>query len=171
MTAAVTKVRIATASDYLRNADIAAVACREANLPFYVACALLEKESGGRNIYGHDAGGALSGFPGEVNKDNYAVFKWLVFERGMSSNGVGPAQITYKGYFTDMEKRGLKPYDAHDSMLYGFELLKANYDRAGTWTAAGAVYNGGPRPNYTALAYGRDFAVKVAAWKKRLGIS
>jgi len=32
-------------------------------------CALLEKESGGRNVYGeHDVGGALSGFPKTVNK-------------------------------------------------------------------------------------------------------
>lgn len=170
MTPPVTKARIATASKRLTNADIAARACREADLPFYAACALLEQESGGRNVYGHDEDGALAGYPGEVNAENYAVFRWLVFDKGQASNGVGPCQITYPGYFTDMEQQGLRPYDAGDNMLYGFRLLKANYARLGQWAGAGAVYNGGPRPNAKALGYGRDFAKKVNQWKTRLEI-
>lgn len=159
----VTQARITTAGKTLQNAHIAAVACRDAGLPFYVACALLEKESGGRNVFGNDKGGALSGFPDTVNKDNYAVFRWLVIDKGQTSNGVGPCQITYRGFFTDMEKRGLKPYDAHDNMRYGFELL-ARYEREkGSWAAAGTAYNG-------AAAYGRDLEKKVAEWKQRLGI-
>lgn len=167
----VTARRIQIAKDFgLVNADVAAVACREAGIPFFVACALLEKESGGRNVYGHDAGGALSGFPLSVNRHNYAVFRWLVFDKGQTSNGVGPVQITYKGFLTDMEDKGMKPWDAHDNMLYGFRLLKASYDKHSSWATAGAIYNGGPKPNKAALAYGRDLKDKVDQWKRRLGI-
>lgn len=171
MTPPVTARRIKIAQDFgLGNVEAAAVACRKVGLPFFVACALLEKESGGRNVYGHDAGGALSGFPGRVTRGNFEVFEWLVFDQGQTSNGVGPAQITYKGYFSDMEEQGLRPWIPHDNMLFGFRLVKGNFDRHSSWATAGAIYNGGPRPNSTALAYGRDFAAKVEQWKTRLGI-
>lgn len=170
MTPPVTKARIAIASKHLANAGVAAVACREANLPFFVACALLEKESGGHNVYGHDKGGALAGFPFDVSEDNYLVFEWLVFTKGQTSNGVGPCQITYKGYFREMEEQGLEPWNVHDNMLFGFRLLKANYARHSSWATAGAIYNGGPKPNRAALDYGNDLAKKVGQWKKRLEI-
>ena len=164
MVAPVTKGRIAIAAKTLANADVAAVACRKAGLPFYSACALLEKESGGKNIYGNDKGGVLSGFPGEVNADNFAAFRWEVVERGRTSNGVGPAQITYRGFFVDMAKQGLRPWVPADNMLYGFRLLKAHYDAGGSWIAAGELYNG-------ARTYGIDLSKKVDEWKQRLGIS
>jgi len=164
MTAPVTPARVAIAAKSLQNADIAAIACREAGLPFFAACALLEKESGGKNVYGHDKGGALAGFPGVVNAGNFEVFRWLVFDKGQTSNGVGPCQITFKGFFVDMESQGLKPWSPHDNMLYGFRLLKRHYDAGGSWVAAGTAYNG-------ARSYGVDLDRKVTEWKKRLGIS
>jgi hypothetical protein len=170
VTAAVTPARIAIAARTLANADIAAKACREVRLPYFVACALLEQESGGHNVYGHDANGALSGFPFDVTEGNFQVFEWLVFTKHQTSNGVGPTQITYPGYFTQMAERRLDPWDPFDNMLFGFELLKGNYDRLGSWEKAGSVYNGGPKPNADALKYGRDLVAKVTAWKKRLGI-
>ena len=164
MTPPVGAKRIATASKLLENADVAAVACREAGLPYFAACALLEKESGGRNMFGHDKGGALSGYPGEVTADTYAVFRWLVLDQRVTSNGVGPCQITWRGYFRDMEKQGLKPYDVHDNMLYGFRLLKRHHDATGTWEGAGTRYNG-------SAAYGDDLAKRVHEWAVRLGIA
>lgn len=131
-------------------------------LPFYIACAIMEKESGGRNVYGHDEGGALSGFPEGVNRSNFAVFRWLVFDRGQQSNGVGPAQITFKGHFSVMEAEGLKPWNVADNLFYGFRLFK-NYlvDADGSIAIAGKWYNGSSE-------YGIDLANKAAAWKKRL---
>lgn len=171
MTEAVTPGRIRTASNFLDNAGPAALACRKAKLPYFAACALLDQESEGRNVYGSDKGGALAGFPFEVNLDNFRVFRWMVLSMGQRSNGVGPCQITYKGYFNVMQGRGLQPWVPHDNMLFGFELLQGNYLKAGkSWARAGAIYNGGPNPNATALGYGRDFAAKVALWKDRLGI-
>src|SRR5215216_1816355 len=123
----VQSTQIAIASDYLENVDIAAQVCDETGTPFYILRALLEKESGGKNIYGHDAGGALSGYPKPVTRDNYEVFRWLVFTKGQTSNGVGPMQLTFKGFFTDMENKGLKPWDVHDNMTYGATLFMDYY--------------------------------------------
>lgn len=163
-TAPVTPERIQIAVDYgIENADILAVVCREVGIPFWAACALMEKESMGRNVYGHDAGGALSGFEQPVTRRNFEVFEWLVFDKGQTSNGVGPCQITWKGYFGAMRDAGLKAWDVHDNMLFGLRLLWHYYEASESWAVAGQRYNG-------AAAYGRDLAVKVLEWRKRLRI-
>lgn len=143
----------------LKNVWAASRAAKKVGLPFEAACALLQKESGGRNVYGHDVGGALSGFPGTVNRDNFAVFEWMI-SHGWSSNGVGPCQITWKGYFTDMQKRGLLPWKPYDNMVFGFGILRAHRDRFGSWTLAGGAYNGSSE-------YGADLNNKINEWKKR----
>ena len=157
----------------LQNVDIAAqVADEVAEIIFYQLCALLEKESGGRNVYGHDAGGALSGFPKPVNQHNYAVFRWLVFDKGQTSNGVGPMQLTYKGFFTDMENDGLKPWDVHDNMLYGGKLWTGYYRaaRAAGLNVSEAIVKAGTRYNGSA-AYGDRLLVIMDKWRDRVGIS
>jgi hypothetical protein len=131
-------------------------------LPFYIACAIMEKESHGRNVYGNDEGGALAGFPFAPNRSNYRVFRWLVFNQGQQSNGVGPAQITFKGYFPQMESEGLRPWNIGDNMLFGFRTFKGHLDAArGNVAIAGEAYNG-------SHAYGADLAAKASAWKSRI---
>lgn len=158
---AASAAQIKKAADFgLANVELIAKAADKAGLPFYVACALMERESGGRNVYGHDKGGALSGFPYEVNEGNYRVFEWLI-GNGQTSNGVGPCQITWKGFFPAMVKLGLKPWDALDNMTYGMGLLASYYKAKGSWTLAGKQYNG-------SLTYGVGLAKQIAAWKKRV---
>jgi hypothetical protein len=157
----------------LQNVDTAAkVADEVTDIIFYQLCALLEKESNGRNVYGHDAGGALSGFPGAVNKENFAVFRWLVFTKGQTSNGVGPMQLTYKGFFTDMEADGLKPWDVHDNILYGGKLWTGYYRvaRAAGLTVSEAIKNAGLRYNGSS-AYGERLLVIMNKWRDLVGIS
>lgn len=170
--------RIQIAAEHLANADAIAVACRSAEIPYAVACALIFKESKGENAYGrHDGAGAmLSGFPVPPNEGNFAAFIYEVM-RGRQSNGVSIAQITWAGklidgkrdggYFTQMKARGLKPWVPHDSALFGLELLKANYVKHGTWEAAGAYYNGGTRPDADAWAYGRDLDAHTRLFRER----
>ena len=130
MTVTAEQIKIAKDAG-MREVDTIAQCCNETGARFYIALAMLEKETGNcRNVYGHDAGGALSGFPGTVDKSNFAVFEWLVFKKGQTSNGVGPSQLTFKGFFTDMEAKGLKPYDLHDNIAYGIKLIQGYY-RAG----------------------------------------
>lgn len=131
-------------------------------LPFYIACAIMQKESGGRNTYGNDDGGALSGFPFAPNRSNYRVFRWLVFNQGQKSNGVGPAQITFKGYFLEMEQEGMRPWNIADNMRFGFRTFKGHLDGArGDIVKAGTSYNG-------SVTYGEDLAKKAAEWKSRI---
>lgn len=155
-------IQIATQNG-IHNADVAAVACREAGLPFFAACALLEKESHGLNVYGNDTGGFMAGFPDPVNYGNWRVFRWHVIDHGYTSNGVGPCQLTYKGFFLDMEKKGLKPWRLRDNMFYGFRLLAGYHRQHGDWLGAGEEYNG-------ARSYGQDLQHKVHQWRKRFGL-
>jgi hypothetical protein len=149
----------------LQNVDTAARVANETGNKFYHLCALLEKESMGKNVYGHDAGGALSGFNKTVNQGNYEVFEWLVFTKGQTSNGVGPLQLTYKGFFTDMKKQGLKPWDVHDNMAYGAKLWLTYYkearhsglNRDDAIRKAGARYNG-------SASYGERLLVIMDKW-------
>ena len=102
------------------NVELISQCCNETGARFYLALAMLEKETGScRSVYGHDAGGALTRFPKPFTRDNYEVFKWLVFTKGQRSNGVGPSQLTFKGFSTDRESKGLTPYDMHDNIAYG----------------------------------------------------
>lgn len=156
----------------LQNVDIAARVADETGNKFYHLLALLEKESGGRNIYGHDSGGALSGFPKEVNQGNYEVFRWLVLTKGQNSNGVGPMQLTFKGFFTDMERGYLKPWDVHDNMFYGARLWRNYYrtyrdeglSRDESIVKAGTDYNG-------SAAYGERLLILMDKWLGIVGKS
>lgn len=131
-------------------------------LPFYISCAIMEKESHGRNVYGNDDGGALEGFPGTPNRSNYQVFRWLIFAKGQKSNGIGPCQITFRGHFTAMEDEGLRPYNVADNMFYGLRLFRRLLTEVkGDIVLAGERYNG-------SRAYGEDLAVKVQQWKQRI---
>lgn len=163
----VSETRIQAAEDFgLRNADQIALACREAGVPFFVACALFEKESGGRNLWGNDVGGMFADLPNDwlVTKGAFEIFEFYVVTKQQTSNGVGPAQITWRGFFPDMRAKGLKPWVPHDNMLYGLQLIHDYKNVKGaTWEDAGTKYNG-------ARSYGEDFAEKVAEWKNRLAV-
>lgn len=167
MLAPVSPERIQIARDYgLANVPSAAKACREAGIPFYVACALLEKESGGNNVWGNDPGGMFSELPSDfrVTESTFRIFEYYVVMLGRQSNGVGPTQITWRGFFEDAKKKGLALWHPYDNMIYGFGLLALYRAQEGTtWEDAGTKYNG-------SKAYGKDFAEKVRAWRKRLDV-
>lgn len=174
MTAPVTVKRIAIAKQAgLWNVDAAAAACRAVGLPFFAACALLEKESSGKNIYGHDAGG-INNVRGELRVTDVNFLAFLVkVMNGGTSNGVGPCQITYAGalknghrdggFFRQMSEQGLRPWVPEDNMRFGFGLLKGYYDDTRSWVDAGTKFNG-------ARTYGLDLDRRVQEWKTRLGI-
>lgn len=169
----VTQNQIEIAKSYgMNNVDLIARCCDETGCRFYIALAMLEKETGTcRNVYGHDVGGALSGFPKTVNEGNFEVFRWLIFSKGQKSNGVGPSQLTFKGFFTDMQQKGLRPWDMHDNISYGIDLLYGyyRYARDGLKRSvneslryAGTRYNG-------SSTYGDAYLQVALKWKQRVG--
>lgn len=169
MTVQARQIELAKAK--LSNVEAIAAACDKTGARFYIACAMIQKESGGRNVYGHDVGGALSGFGKEVNQGNYEVFEWLVQTKGQASNGVGPAQITWKGFFVEMRAKGLKPWAPADNILFGVDLLNGYYRAArdelhmDVWDAirhAGRRYNG-------SIVYGDSLVAVARTWRELVG--
>jgi hypothetical protein len=155
--------KIQIAKDYgLENVDALATVAAMVPVPFAVACALIEKESMGRNVYGHDVGGVFSDLPAtfEVNEGNFQIFEYYVVAKGHTSNGVGPCQITYRGFFPQMREERLCAWVPRDNMLFGMRLIKSLKTTYGSWEAAGTHYNG-------SATYGADFAKKIAEWKGR----
>ena len=168
----VTADQIARAKTHgLVNVEHLAAACDRHRFPFYLGCTILQKESGGKNIFGHDRGGAFS-VPGqniEVTEQRYREFRSQI-GAGKTSNGVGPMQITWKGFFPDMESKGLKPWVPADNISYGTGLLAEDYHRArkagrsirSAFRSAATQYNG-------AKVYGVDAVAKSVLWKARVG--
>jgi hypothetical protein len=158
---------LAVVSEHLEHAADVLASASKTGLPLPAACALVEKESGGRNVFGRDAGGALAGFPGQVSRGAWEVFAWLVFHEGEQSNGVGPCQITSRDLLLDMQGKGLRPWVPGDNMRYGFARLKGYHDDAADrgsrtpWVDAGERYNG-------ARSYGEDLAARRRVWIDRL---
>jgi hypothetical protein len=158
------------------NVDAIARACNSTKCPFYLAVAMIEKESKGRNVYGSDSGGALEDFPIEVNQGNFEVFWWLVNTKGQTSNGVGPAQLTSPDFFTQMKTAGLKPWTPTDNIYFGVRLIYGYYQKARAagngpresirW--AGTWYNAGPNKKEI-TAYGNEYLDVALKWKARLG--
>lgn len=160
----------------LVNVDKAAVASRQVGLPFWAACALLSKESGGRNVWGgSDASPFVELARNEVpiTRSSFAAF-YVGVKAGLVPTGVGPCQITYAGalkngvrdggYFRLMEEQGLKPWLPFDNMVFGFRTLWDNYQNSGhSWVNAGRLYNG-------SRSYGEDLLQECIAWKDDLGV-
>jgi hypothetical protein len=149
----------------LQNVSVIYAEANEVGLHLPVACALMQKESGGANIYGNDEGGMLQGFPDLVNKDNWEAFWWMVSHKGHQSNGVGPSQITSRGLLQSMLDKGLKPWSIGDNMKFGFTRLLDYHDSAPEgerpWVYAGTLYNG-------SLTYGLDLAERIQDWREAL---
>ena len=87
---------------------------------------------------------------------------------GRTSNGVGPAQITYWALHRDARGEGLNLADPEDNMFFGLRLfaqyLGGDYSEASVKLAA-ARYNAGPAAT-TPNAYGQkvwDWAVRYQA--------
>jgi hypothetical protein len=128
--------------------------CDEVGLPFYAACAVLEKESsGGSNVFGHDP--TIFVGAGRVTKKKYLAYK-AERKRTGKMQGVGPCQLTWYAFQDQADALGgcWKP---KNNMRVGFGLLKEYREDGHTWEEAGTLYNGGKE-------YGRDFALKVQRW-------
>ncbi|PZQ20780.1 MAG: hypothetical protein DI558_12695, partial [Corynebacterium propinquum] len=164
----------------LFNADALVRAAKRAGVPLHLAAALIRQETSGKNIYGTDWGGIYgtdANTPPSYNKTvtdaNYQTFLSLLLREdgtwtGRTSNGVGPAQITYWALHRDARGEGLNLANPEDNMFFGLRLfaqyLGGDYSEASVKLAA-TRYNAGPAAT-TPNAYGQkvwDWAVKYKA--------
>lgn len=173
----------------VQNVENISEAADDVGLSFVVALALIDKESRGANIYGHDKGGALStngrtvtvsgetyppGSDIPVTPQNFAVFLMLIAQ-GVTSNGVGPAQITYAGDLPDGRVGGYFRQAADDENLdlanpehnirFGLSRFAAHLAHEGSIALAGTAYNAGSARNGV-NDYGLDLAARVVRWRQ-----
>ncbi len=143
----------------LYNAEAIVAASARAGVPLWVAAAMIRQESTGRNVFGNDVGGVFStpNAPDiEVTPARYAEFYARAIQpkidansnsAGETSNGVGPAQITFWGYHRDAKAEGLDLTDPEDNIFYGLRILKGylggDYTEASVKISA-TRYNAGP---------------------------
>ena len=161
----------------LANADLIVQAATATGIPLAILAAMVQKESGGQNIYGRDGkdtaspGVYANDYPLQVTKENFTEFRAAVLA-GQKSNGVGPSQITYPGYWKQYPDYPF--WDVLANLKFGATLLMDLLDgdtSDASISSAGAHYNGGTSPNEKAVAYGADLLTKTNAWRARLAVA
>ena len=135
------------------------------NCPWWAALACLWMETGerGANIYGHDVGGA--GPHGEeVTEENFREFLAAIRD-GENSNGVGPLQITYPGYFFDDPDREwwMPEKSAEVGCRILRDLINAEGDSYEALKRVGSRYNSG-NPYDAYESYGILFSNRCKSW-------
>ena len=121
---------------------------RRAELPISLAFALVEKESGFRNIFGCDDGSILCHKP----VTHARVLQLLHHVQGGGvSNGVGLTQLTWPGYIRLAEREG-GAHKERVQLKVGFSVLRghilahgerrglASYNAGDPWSPAGQRY-------------------------------
>lgn len=118
------------------NPIIAYQEAKRAGLEFAVLCAVLMKETaGGHNVFGHDGGGAPCAGWGLVTASKYRQYVAL-FIRARVAQGVGPMQLTYRGFQTLADKAG-GCWKVRPNIRVGAEILAKDIKHS-----SGADYNG-----------------------------
>lgn len=157
----------------LENAPAIVAAAGRADVPVSVAAALAELESGGRNVFGRDRGGVFAtpgAPPVAVTRERVAELRRRV-AAGETSNGVGPAQITWPPFFDRADAEGLDLAEPEDNLTLGLRILHEHaagdlstdgIERAGTLYNAGTLAGG-------VTGYGRRLARATRQWAGRLG--
>jgi hypothetical protein len=138
-----------------------------AKLELAAAATLLEKESGGgRNVWGHDkvdtGGHYVKG--AEVTKEAYLNYKADRARGRIGAQGVGPTQLTFKGFQDRADARG-GCYDWRVNCSVGFEILAGLIKANGVHDGFRA-YNGSGE---AAERYADDAIEKLGVWRFRLG--
>jgi soluble lytic murein transglycosylase-like protein len=145
---------------------------RRTGLELALACALVQQESLGRNIFGHDWGQQFADrLPFAHLPVTEARVQALLrhVRNGGTSNGVGLTQLTYPLFIQEAEKIG-GAHIPRNQCRVGFRLLASYVDKYNYMEALGA-YNAGETNRRAGITndYAGDLAEKHRVWKGRLG--
>jgi hypothetical protein len=145
-----------------------------------LAVAMLEQESGGKNVWGHDPTIFIGGFDrlhnkfwttkprwrGYVNEAGYREYKR---QRGAGCNGkcqgVGPMQLTWWST-QDMADRNGGCWKPRANIKTGFQILAGLIREHGTFGGLRRYNGSGPR----AIQYATSVLARRAKWRLRFGI-
>ena len=176
----------------IENFELAKQVAEEYKIPLALLCAVIEKESNGRHIYGHDTDGVYStrgrtvvvdglsygvGANVPVTPRNFAEFERRVLA-GEKSNGVGIMQITYAGpvradgtrdggYLRVAREKGLDLSKELDNIRMGADIIRGHLQKAGGVPSKDAVIYVGTKYNGRST-YGEDLWVKYNKWVAEL---
>ena len=129
-----------------RYEDIIVRAAKEHRLPISLVCAVLDKESDFRNVYGADNGrnpNPIRSRPGAalaVTEDNYRTYRKHL-KAGKDANGVGPMQLTHPAFQERADKLG-GCWKVGPNIRIGCAVLRENIDRHGSLREGVRAYNG-----------------------------
>lgn len=150
------------ASHGLTNSLRALWEARAAGITPALALAMLEQESGGKNVFGHDP--TIFVGAGQVTKAKYLDYR---AKRRASGNrlmqGVGPLQLTWWQFQDDADKLG-GAWVVKYNLRYGFRRLSQLIKQHGTWTGVERYNGSGPN----AQAYRRSVKDRYDKWHNRL---
>lgn len=137
----------------------------DTGLKLPLACALVEQESGGRNVFGCDAGGPFCHDPVTRERVKHIVDGGK-FRHGMQ--GIGLTQITWWEFVLKAEKLGGAHLPANQLQV-GFALM-ADYVKSFPFKEALGAYNAGPQSRGLGIqnGYAAEVAAKHEAWAHRL---
>lgn len=128
---------------------------RAAGIPLSWAFALVEQESGFRNVFGHDRGSILHGQHVTAARVRRLLHH---IDRGGISNGVGLTQLTWPPLLREADRNG-GAHKPRVQLRYGLrhlaETARGDLDR-GAWR-----YNGDP-------GYQAQIKAKQRRWHDRL---
>jgi hypothetical protein len=136
---------------------------RRAGIPVSLGFALVEKESGFRNVFGHDPTTSIptSWQGGTVTKTRYDFYKARRSAHGMQ--GVGPCQLTWWATQDAADRLGGCHVPEHN-IAVAFDTLAALIKREGVFLGL-KHYNGtGP----AAELYAHSVMAKARRWHERL---
>lgn len=111
---------------------------RRAGLPLDLAYALVEQESGGRNIFGCDHGAGRAFCHQEVTRERVQALL-----RSGLANGVGLTQLTYPPLVREADRIG-GAHRPRFQLRVGFKVLKDNIRRLGYRSGIRAYNGSGP---------------------------
>jgi hypothetical protein len=164
------KALIPTVGRYQQNAQPEVFAAYYVNLELAIACTTTALESNGRNIYGADPASAWCNdgpfgilWERDVTRDSYEWFGGMV-DRGYTSNGVGPKQLTFRPLQKAADVRGGCWVPEHNCAAGNAFFIELIHQAGSVWGAFYA-YNGA---GAVAAAYANRAVGMAAVWRERL---
>lgn len=143
-----------------------ALEARTYDMPASVLTAVLEQESGFKNVYGHDPVKWPQAKGGTVTRLNYARYK-LLRKRGFGMQGVGPGQLTWWEYQDEADRSGGCWRPAPNIATTAW-LLASKRRQTGSWAEAFEVYNAGQTGTAQGSAYSHSVQKRQREWHRRL---
>ena len=143
-------------------APAAPASSRRAGIPISLGCALVEQESGFRNVFGHDLVRRPQIRGGKVTRARYARYK-LLRRTGFGMQGVGLTQLTWFAFQDEADRLGgcWKPTY---QLRVGFRILAALIFEHGQSEGI-ARFNGS---GDAADRYSHSVRAKQSRWHDRL---